>query len=240
MKRRVRNPAGLLSVSLAVLVLASCAEVPPAPAPVARVAAQDEQLGRAIAEHRKLALQYQASGDLAAAAAQWQILTVLAPRDETFGRELRETRALIARRVGEHLAAGRSALKSGNADAAAQAMLSALALDPGNDEAAQALRDIDRRRASRIQAGRAARAGGSAMAAPASPRQGIRRAPASDASDTYALEQPLAMLAAGDTVGGLRDLHRYVAANPNDTSARQRIGNAVYDRGKELEADGDR
>jgi tetratricopeptide (TPR) repeat protein len=242
MSRRAWNRAGLLSVSLA--LLASCAEVPPAPAPppVVRAAPQDEELNRAVAEHRKLARQAQQSGDLAAAVAQWQILTVLAPHDDAYRGELDAARTLAARRVREQLAEGRAALKGGNADGAAEAMLNVLALDPTNREAAQALRQIDEQRATRIQTARAARAGGTAMAAPSPPRAGSRRQarPEDEARDGYDLEQPLAMLAAGDTVGGLRDLHLFVAANPGDRTARERIGNAVYDRGKELEADGER
>jgi len=78
------------------------------------------------------------------------------------------------------------------------------------------------------------------MAATASPRRPAKTERASDPADAYTLEQPLEMLAAGDTEGGLRDLRRFVDANPDDRAARHRIGAAVYDRAKELEADGKR
>ncbi len=61
-----------------------------------------------------------------------------------------------------------------------------------------------------------------------------------DVAYAYSLEQPLEMFKAGDTAGGLRELRQFVAANPNDRSARNRIGAAVYDRGRELEAQGQR
>ena len=48
------------------------------------------------------------------------------------------------------------------------------------------------------------------------------------------------MFRAGDTAGGLRDLHRFVDANPGDKAARNRIGTVVYDRARELEAQGQR
>ena len=240
MIRRLGYRAGLFSVGLA--LLAACAEVPPvpAPAPAVRVSAHDEKVNRAVAKHQQLARQYKQSGDLAGAAAQWQILTVLAPHDETFRRELAETRAAIDRRVRENLAAGTAALKSGETDRAAEAMLKVLALDPDNAEAAQVLRDVEKRRLARIQAGRAARVGGIAAAANSTSRPAMPRPPASDTGDAYSLEQPLEMFGAGDTVGGLRDLRQFVDANPNDKAARNRIGAAVYERAKELEAQGQR
>ena len=244
MNRRLGVQGALLSVGIA--LLSACAEIPPAPVPlpVLRVSPQDEQVNQAIARHRQLAQQHRAAGDLAAAAAQWQILTVLAPRDETFRQELAATRAAIDQRARENLAAGMAALKGGDADRAADAMLRVLALDPGNADAAQALRDIEKRRMARTQASRAARAGGTAVAANnGGPRAAGARAPATDAADAadaYSLEQPLEMFKAGDTAGGLRELRLFVAANPNDKAARNRIGTAVYDRGKELEAQGQR
>jgi tetratricopeptide (TPR) repeat protein len=48
------------------------------------------------------------------------------------------------------------------------------------------------------------------------------------------------MFKAGDVEGGLRDLRRYVDTYPNDKAGRNRIGTAVYDRGRELEAQGAR
>ena len=238
MNRRPLFKAGLLSFGLA--LLAACAEVPPAPeqAPAARIVPHDEQLSRAIARHQQLAQQYQQAGDLAAAAAQWQILTVLAPQERTYQHELTQTRAAIDSRARENLAAGKAALKSGETDRAADAMLRVLALDPQNAEAAQALRDIEKRRLARIQAGRAAKVN-EAAAANLSARPAPARPPA-DAGDAYSLEQPLEMFRAGDTAGGLRDLHRFVDANPGDKSARNRIGTVVYDRARELETQGQR
>ena len=238
MNRRFGLGAGLLSVGLA--LLAACAEVPPVPAPATRAAPHDEQLARAIARHQQLAQQYKQSGDLAAAAAQWQILTVLAPGEGTYSRELAETRALIDRRARENLAAGTAALKNGETDRAAEAMLRVLALDPQNADAAQVLRDIEKRRLARIQAGRAAKVNEAAAAANSSSRTAAARQSMSDAGDAYSLEQPLEMFRAGDTAGGLRDLRRFVDANPNDKAARVRVGTVVYDRAKDLEAQGQR
>jgi tetratricopeptide (TPR) repeat protein len=118
-------------------------------------------------------------------------------------------------------------------------MLRVLALEPENQEAAQALRDVEKRRAARTQATRAAKV--SEAAGMPAPRNGATSRPAADAAgDAYSLEQPLEMFKAGDTEGGLRDLRRYVDNYPNDKAGRNRIGTAVYDRGRELEDQGSR
>jgi tetratricopeptide (TPR) repeat protein len=240
MIRRRAFRAGLLSVAVA--VLASCAEVPitPLAIPPKRVSAQDEEVGRAIAKHRELARQAAQAGDLAAAATQWQIVTALAPDDATYRRELADARAAVDRRARENLAAGNAAMKSGDADRAVEAMLRVLALEPDNKEAAQVLRDVEKRRLMRIQAGRAAKVNEAAAAAPSSAKAVPQRPATADVADAYSLEQPLEMFRAGDTAGGLRDLRRYVDQNPNDKAARNRIGAAVYDRAKDLEAQGQR
>jgi tetratricopeptide (TPR) repeat protein len=94
-----------------------------------------------------------------------------------------------------------------------------------------------------VQAGRAAKVSNEVAAVngtprPAAPRPAVT-APATTA-DVYDYEQPLEMFRAGDTAGGLRDLRRFVDANPGDKAARNKIGAAVYDRARDLEAQGAR
>ena len=246
MSPRFGVPGGLLSAGVA--VLAGCAQVPPAPeparAPVARPAAPDERVAGVVARHLKQAEQDKQSGDLAAAAAQWQILTLLEPGDENFRTELAAARATLARRSQEYLNTGTAAMRAGDTDRAAESMLKVLALDPGNAEAAQALRDIERRKLSRIAAGRAARvadAMGGTSARAAVPRQPAPIPPADTAAgEAYRLEQPIELFRAGDTEGGLRDMRRFVEANPTDRASRNRIGTVVYDRAREIEAQGQR
>jgi len=243
MSSAVRLLWRLLPAGLA--LLAGCAQLPLAPpaAPEAapRLSPQDERVRLAVAKHQQLANQAKQAGDLAAAATQFQILTLLAPNDAAFRKELAATRAEITRRVNENLAAGNAAMRSGDADRAADAMLKVLALDPENAEAAKDLREIEAQRLSRIQAGRAAKAGGAGAVANNVPRAAAApRTPATAASDAYDLEQPLEMFKAGDTTGGLRDLKAYVDANPNDKAARNRIGTAVYDKAREQHEQGSR
>lgn len=241
MKYRLRFQYGLLCGGLA--VLAGCAEVPTAPLPELRAprSAHDEQLSRSIAKHRQLAKQYKESGDLAAAQTQWQILALLSPHDEAIRHELEATELSIDRRAREHIATGSAALRSGDIDRAGDSLLKALALDPDNVEAATMLREVEKRRLSKIQAGRAAKVNAAAgqSSAPRPPAPAASGA-AGTSANGFDLELPLEIFKAGDTAGGLRDLRRYVDANPNDRAGRQRIGTVVYDRARELEEKGNK
>ena len=121
-------------------------------------------------------------------------------------------------------------------------MLAVLSLEPDNADAAKSLREIEKRRQAKVQASRAARVGATAAAngqAVAAPRAMNGAAngggPNGNVADGYDLEQPLEMFRAGDTVDGLRDLRRYVDANPGDRAGRTRIGTVVYERALEEE-----
>jgi tetratricopeptide (TPR) repeat protein len=225
---------------LLALVLSACAPQPPLPdradAPADAFAPRSD-IDRAIERHRRLAREHQAAGNPAAAASQWQILTLLAPNDPSFRRELEASRTAAQRGAREKLEAGRAAQRAGQSERAIQAFVQTLALDPGNDEAMRALRELDRQKYARIQQDRAARATPDAMttggaAAP--------RAAAISAGDNYDVEQALEMLSAGDTTGALRDLRAWVDANPRQRAVRQRIGLAVFDKARELETAGAR
>ena len=226
-----------------IVVLAACTQLPVTPdAPVAAIgSAGDFETPHesAIASHRKLALQYKAAGDLAAAETQWQILTILAPDDLAFRRELDAARAAIRRGVAENLQAGAALQRAGDNERAAQAMLRVLALDPQNAEAAKALREIERQKMARTQGARASKFRLEDLASPNRTAPPVT-APPPDSSNGYDLEQGLEMFKAGDVAGGTRELRAYVDANPKDRAARQRIGATVYERGMEVEAKGDR
>ncbi len=226
----------LLSGSL--ILMGACAQPgPPAP----QSSAAGPEVLRTIAQHRQLALQYQQSGDLAAASAQWQILTLLDPRDEASRRGLATTQATINRIVTEQLQAGTTAMRNGETERAAQAMLKVLTADPNNAQAAKALRDMEKQKLTGIQAQRAARARQEEGAMEnRAPRPAPQPQPTTEAGNGYDVEQGLEMFKAGDVAGGLRELRRFVEANPGNQSARQRIGAAVFERGQALEREGAR
>jgi tetratricopeptide (TPR) repeat protein len=215
------------------MLLAACAqtpEVPEAPAPVEaappRAAAPENSAQtRAIARHRQLAARYRDAGDVGAAAVEWHILTLLDPVNDSFRRELALANKAVARAIDVELENGRAASRRGDTDAATQAMVRVLALEPANAEAAKTLRELERQKSGRAQAERAARAARNAMPASA---------------DSFDLEQRIELFRAGDMASGLRELKRYVDANPNDSAARAQIATAVYDRAREIESQGAR
>jgi len=217
-----------------VLLLGACAEAPvQSTAPAPRSSAADAAAAAAV-EHRQLARRNAQAGDHASAAREWHIVVLLAPRDEEARKEYDAERAAIRERVRENLQAGITASRNGETERATQAMLRVLALDPENAEAAKVLRDIDRQRATRIQASQAQRA---ARESQASVANGTRAA-AAEGSETYDIEQPIEMFKAGDIDGGLRDFRAFVDANPRNDVARQRIASVVYDRAIESEQKG--
>ena len=121
--------------------------------------------------------------------------------------------------------------------AQAHAMLRVLALDPTQADAAKALREIDRRRLTRIQADRAAKVRIEDTVAIA---RRDARAGGGERTTRSTSTRRIEMLRAGDATGGLRELKAYVDANPGNRAARQRIGTAVAERARELEDQGAR
>ena len=219
----------------AVALLAACAQVPVAgdsSPDVSRASTAGDATTQAIARHRQQAQQARDAGDLASAAIQWHIVVLLAPGEQMYRREQEAVNAALRQGVREQLQAGAAALKSGDSDRAMQTMLRVLALDPTNEDAAKALREIDRQRISRIQGDRAQKLRPVDVAA--------LKSGATETGSLYDLEQPLEMLRAGDVNGGLRELKAYVDANPGNRAARQRIGTAVADRARDLNSKGSR
>jgi tetratricopeptide (TPR) repeat protein len=233
---RARFRWSSLATPALVLAVAGCAQQQPlpeaTPVPLPVPAARSD-VDRAIEKRIALARQHLAAGDPRAASIEWQVVTLLAPHDPDYRRELAASRDAAQRGARERLDAARTAQRNGQAERAVEAYVQALANDPGNAEAARALRELDRQRYARIQADRAARARNE-MATTAGAAAG------DGPGDGYNVDQALEMLAAGDLAGGLRDLKAWVEANPRQRSTRQRIGAAVYDKGRELEAAGAR
>jgi tetratricopeptide (TPR) repeat protein len=231
---------------VAAAAVGACAQAPtppsaaaPALAPTPRLAPAGDAVGEALARHRRLAEAARQAGDLATAATQWQIVTLLAPDDAAARRELASTRAAIAAQVKTDLQAGQAALAANDLERASQAMLRVLAADPAQPDAAKALRDIDRRRFAKIQSDRAAKVMSLQDKVATSATQRAQ-AMAGDSGDGFDLEQAIEMFRAGDASGGLRDLKAYVDANPGNRAARQRIATVVADRAREIEIQGQR
>jgi tetratricopeptide (TPR) repeat protein len=225
------------------MALAGCATPPEvrsvaAPEPETPPLVSESAQRAAIARHLKLAQDATKAGDLATAAVQWQILTLLAPGTAAYRDGLAAARSGIANGVRDQMTAANAAMSAGEHDRAAQAALRALALDPENPEAARLLRDVDRRRMARVQADRANRARIEDAMAIRNAQQ--NQAASGEYAASFDIDQALELFRAGDTAAGLRELRAYVDAHPGNRAARHRAGQVVADRARELEDKGAR
>lgn len=234
--------AARLAAALLVVLVAGCTPPPvvrvPEPVPTAPPLVSENAQRQAVARHRKLAQDATRTGDLAAAATQWQILTLLVPGDGTYRDALATTRAGIATGMREQMSAANAALATGEHDRAAQAALRALALDPESADAARLLREVDKRRMARTQAERANRARLEDQLAIRNAAQ--NQAAAGEYNQSFDIDQAVELFRAGDTAAGMRELRAFVDAHPGSRAARQRAGQVVADRAREVEDKGAR
>jgi tetratricopeptide (TPR) repeat protein len=133
-----------LAAALLGLALAGCAtltgtspgEPGAAPAPIAR--------DPLAARHRQQAEALTRDGQLRRAAEEWKIVLTITPGDAQAREALRALQARIAQAVAERLDEGRKALARGVQVEARRQFLAALALDPGNRAAFDALQNTTR------------------------------------------------------------------------------------------------
>jgi len=232
--RQLRRRA-LIAVAAALTGCAT-APAPPTSAPAPDVPAARADVERAAERHRALALKLEAAHDLADAAHQWQVVLLLLPDDRQATAQLAALRRTIAKVVSEELGVARDAQRRTDLDKAEQSMLRVLAYDPYNEEAVAALREIDRQRATRRAADRAARARMEEKTV-ATRNRTVRRSTPTEAGE-YDIEQSIELLRAGDAKVALPELRRYAQANPRDRAARERIAVAVYAQAQQLQGQG--
>jgi hypothetical protein len=203
-----------LATGLAVVLtisLAACGSQPPAapagpageaeasrPAALATASSRQDGVEAFERQQRERAETAQRQGRLADSALAWEVLTALKPQRSEYRERLAATRAQVRSGVADRLGKAAAAHKRGELDGAVQNYLAALALDPTNDTAADALRAIERERQKR-PAGRLARdplqrrANGEAdPRPPAPPAARTAGRPASTASDKAAKPVPAA------------------------------------------------
>ena len=210
----------------------------PVPEPAVPPLVSETAQRQAVARHRKLAQDASRAGDLATAAMQWQILTLLAPTDATYRDALASARSGIATGVREQMSTANAALAGGDHDRTAQAALRALALDPENQDAARLLREVEKRRMARTQADRANKARLEDAIAIRNAAQ--NQVASGEYSQSFDIDQAVELFRAGDTAAGLRELRAFVDAHPDSRAARQRAGLVVAERARELEDKGAR
>jgi tetratricopeptide (TPR) repeat protein len=190
----------------------------------------DEQ----VVQRQQLANRLRTAGDLAASAEQWQILTIIEPDDAGFRQELESTRAAMARAAATNYDNGLAARKRGDSDEAARLMLQVLALEPDRADAMKVLRDIEAERIARVQGARESRVRRDGELAKKNGQEAASPEMA-EYRRSYDLEQTIALLEAGDAQGGIRELHRYLKANPKDKAGRRRIADVVFEQAEKLD-----
>jgi len=152
----VRRPLSLIGVALVLTACATTAPpdqamtatapVAPTPPPAVPPPAPSAQQ-RLVGEHRERAQQLEQEGALRKALEQWKIALTIDPTDAAALAGRAKLEARIEGLVAERIAAGRAALARGSQVEAQRRFASALALDPGNRIAFEALqsevRDVE-------------------------------------------------------------------------------------------------
>lgn len=227
---------------LAALVLAACASAPPPPsadAPPPALPAPSAPPGQDLSpferEQAERASRAEARGHWAEAAWAWEVLAVLRPDQPSWRERATAARQRAERAAGERSAVAETALRRGDLDAAAQAYLEALALDPEQRSHANALRAIERERERRRLAGRNARLGSTARrpldempapaAAAADPDQ-LRRVNA-------AREHAALLASQGDVDAAIQLLREAAPARP-DAGTRAQLADLYVQKAEAL------
>lgn len=149
-----RPSARACALAALAALLAACGSTPPAPppgpapAPAAAPAPTPPAAGIDAFERRQRAKAEQAArqGRLGDAVLAWESLVALRPEHRDYRERLAATRALVQNTLAERLPKAEAAARRGDLDGATQLYLSALALDPLHEGAADALRQIERER----------------------------------------------------------------------------------------------
>lgn len=226
-------PAGSLAVASLALALAACGTEP------TRSTGADDDVSVTVSRGpvtpanfekrlRERALSQGRYGRLAEAATSWEILTVLRPDVHEYRDRLEEARRQIDAAVPDRLQRGAQALKRGESDAAMAQYLAALALQPDNAEAAEALRNIERDRNKRSFLGKPSRltltrraTNEAQVAAPHTARTPL---------DRNQLEHAAMLGMQGELDDAIALLERYLAVDKGDAAACHLLADMYYQK----------
>lgn len=228
-------------------LLAGCTSAPPAPGPVpadgaavapVRTAPSVNGFSAFEREQTERAQQAEARGHWAQAVWAWELLTLLSPDDPQPQTRLAAARERARQLASAKMAAAETARHRGELDAAAQAYLEALALEPHRRESAQALRQVELERERRRLAARNARIGGAAPVA--------SRRPLDEAADGMAAASPevtrrlqsarehaAILVAQGDLDGAIQLLRDALPPRP-DAGARTQLADLYVAKAEAL------
>jgi len=175
---------------------------------------------------RERALTQGRQGRLAEAALSWEILTVLRPDSRDYRERLGETRRLIDSAVLDRVQRGAAAIKRGELDTASAQYLAALAMQPDNAPAADALRQIERERNKRSYLGKPSRI----TLARRSPEAQMTGPGPAVPLDRNELEHAAMLGTQGEFDDAIALLERHLAADKRDSTACQLLADIYFQK----------
>ena len=165
---------------------------------------------------------------MARPALAWEVLTVLRPDAAEYRERLAESRKQADAAVAERLQRGAAARQRGELDAATQQYLAALALQPDQPQAADALRAIERERNKRNFLGKFSRL--------TLTRRSMAEAtmPAAPAADANELEHASILASQGDIDDAIGVLEKRLVADRRDDAARRLLADVYVQKAEKL------
>jgi tetratricopeptide (TPR) repeat protein len=173
-----------------------------------------------IEAREKKAMELMSQGELAEALIQWKVLKTLDPQDPEFTQQLLATKALIRKRINDHVQLGKKALSEGNTTLAKQEFLKALALDPCMPTPFSCLKKIEKERAMKIQAKKIQRL--------VKKRKGPAQAGLQSVSsqEAYYLQLGIGLFQQGRLNESIREIEKYLNTYPKDREAGKYLAEA--------------
>jgi len=226
-----------LCVALSLVVAACATPVPPADTS-ANAAARDEVALPAQAQspnraferkQRERAQLLARQGRLGEAVLAWEVVTVLRPDAVEYRDRLADLRKQVDVAVAERLQRGAAAQQRGELDAATQQYLAALALQPDQAQAAEALRSIERERNKRNFLGKYSRL-------TLTRRSMADATMPSTAPESNELEHASILASQGDIDDAIAVLEKRLAADRRDDAARQLLADVYFQKADKLAA----
>ena len=234
----VRSVRCSLCVLLSLFIAACSTPVPPADTAGNTVARDDMALpaqaqspNRVFERKQRERAQLLArQGRLGEAVLAWEVMTVLRPDAVEYRDRLAELRKQVDGAVAERLQRGAAAQQRGELDAATQQYLAALALQPDQAQAAEALRSIERERNKRNFLGKYSRL--------TLTRRSMADAtmPSTTAPESNELEHASILASQGDIDDAIAVLEKRLAADRRDAAARQLLADVYFQKADKLAA----
>lgn len=240
-----------LATPLCILLLASCAQAPvpvvpleapapsptpsPAPVHVARPRlppAPELPLEQRERERAETLMQ---EGRWAEAATHWEILQLLHPDQHDTANQLAAARLRASQAAADYLQEAEQARSQGQTSRAAGLYLKALSADPGNTEAAQALRDIEKERARKSHFGPSARGG---SGTPLNVRRSSKPAATPSTAEGRDLDSGILLLNQGDYSAAVQTLEAYTRKYPQDDLGKRTLQEAYMELAQQRTKEG--